>query len=66
LSVADAAPEVPAVDDLRKKLTTLADQMSDLTGSGLGKVTAQLRDRPLSVVLVALGVGLIGGYLLKR
>jgi ElaB/YqjD/DUF883 family membrane-anchored ribosome-binding protein len=67
LSVAHAAaPEVPTVDDLRKKLATLADQMNDLTGSGLGKVADQVRDRPLAVVLVALGIGLIGGYLLKR
>ena len=63
---ADTAPEVPTVDDVRKKLAMLGDEISDLTGSGLDKVAAQLRDRPLSVVLVALGVGLIGGYLLKR
>lgn len=44
----------------------LSDQINDLAGPGLGRVTAQVRDPPLSVVLVALGIGLIGGYLLKR
>ena len=66
MNIADAAPEVPTMDDLRKKLETLGDEINNLTASGVGKVTAQLRDRPLSVVLVALGIGLIGGYLLKR
>jgi len=59
-AAAQSVANVPTVDDLRKKLATLGDQINDLTGSGLGKVVAQVRDRPLSVVLVALGIGLIG------
>jgi hypothetical protein len=66
LSTANAALEVPTVDDLRKELKTLGDEFNKLTATGLGKVVAQVRDRPLSVVLFALGIGLIGGYLLKR
>ncbi len=66
MNIADAAPDVPTMNDLRKKLETLGEEINGLTASGLGKVTTQLRDRPLSVVLVALGVGLLGGYLLKR
>ena len=66
MSIVNAAPEVPTMDELRKKLETLGDEINNLTASGLGRVTAQVRDRPLSVVLVALGIGLIGGYLLKR
>jgi ElaB/YqjD/DUF883 family membrane-anchored ribosome-binding protein len=66
LSSADGNAEIPILDELRKKLAILSDQISDLSGSGLDKVTAQTRDRPVSVILVALGIGLIGGYLLKR
>jgi ElaB/YqjD/DUF883 family membrane-anchored ribosome-binding protein len=66
LSTADAVPELPNVDDLRKQLVALKDQINDLTGAGLGKAAAQIRDRPLPAVLAVLAIGLIGGYLLKR
>jgi ElaB/YqjD/DUF883 family membrane-anchored ribosome-binding protein len=66
LSVAGVVREVPSIDDLRKQLTALSDQRSELSGSGLSKATAHIRDRPVAVVLAALGIGLIGGYLLKR
>lgn len=66
MSIADSATEIPTTDDLRKKLSALAEQLNDLTGPGLGKAAAQLRDRPVAVALAALGIGLIGGYLLKR
>jgi ElaB/YqjD/DUF883 family membrane-anchored ribosome-binding protein len=66
LSFADGTPEIPTLDELRKKLAVLSDQVRDLSGSGLDKTLAQMRGRPLSAVLVALGIGLIGGCLLKR
>jgi hypothetical protein len=66
LRIADTAPEVPTGDDIRKKLSALGDELNHLTGDGLGRVVGQVRDRPLSVILVALGIGLIVGYLLKR
>jgi ElaB/YqjD/DUF883 family membrane-anchored ribosome-binding protein len=58
--------EVPTVDDLRKKLAMRSEQVNDLTGLGLGKAITQVRDRPLSAVLIALVIGLIGGYLVRR
>ena len=66
MSTADAVPELPNVDDLRKQLVALKDQINDLTGAELGKAAAQIRDRPLPAVLAVLAIGLIGGYLLKR
>jgi hypothetical protein len=66
LNFADGAPEIPTVDELRKKLAMLSDQISDVSDSGLEKAAAQVRDRPLFVVLAVLFIGLIGGYLLKR
>jgi ElaB/YqjD/DUF883 family membrane-anchored ribosome-binding protein len=64
LSIANGAPEIPTLEDLRDKLAMLSDQISGLSGSALDKATAQARDRPLWAVLVALGIGLIVGYLL--
>ena len=58
--------EVPTVDDIRKKLALLSEQINDLTGPGLSKAITQVRDRPLSAVLIALVIGLIGGYLVRR
>lgn len=66
MTIADNTAEIPTADDLRKKLAALAGEIDALTRPGLGKAAAQLRDRPLAVALAALGIGLIGGYLLKR
>jgi ElaB/YqjD/DUF883 family membrane-anchored ribosome-binding protein len=65
LSIPDEAQAGQTLEDLRKQLAALNEQINDLAGSGLGKATAQIRGRPLEAVLIALGIGLIGGYLLK-
>ena len=56
----------PTIEDLRKQLRELSDQINHLSGFGLDKATDQIRARPLEAVLIVLGVGLIGGYLMKR
>ena len=57
--------EVPTVDDIRRNCAAQrADH--DLSSSGLSKAITQVRDRPLSAVLIALVIGLIGGYLVRR
>lgn len=66
MSTADAASEIPLLDSVQKKVVALGGQINDLTGPQLSKVSAQVRDRPLAMVLLALGIGAIGGYLLKR
>ncbi len=65
MSNADDAPEGPTLDDLRARLAALSAELCELSGSGLGKVTAQMRDRPLAAIRIALGVGVLGGYLLN-
>ena len=66
MNIGEAGTEIPTLDDLRKKLAALNNEIGNLTGSQFNRVTAQMRDRPLSVILAVLGMGLIGGYLLKR
>lgn len=62
----DEMAELPTAGDLRRQLTRLADEITNLSAPGLGKVTAKIRDQPVALALVALGIGVIGGYLLKR
>ena len=66
MSITDTAREVPILDGAQRKLAAAAGQMADLAGPELGKVSAQVRARPLATLLVALGLGAIAGYLLKR
>lgn len=66
MSIADSSPEIPLLDSAQKKLAALGDQINDLAAPQLGKVSARVRGQPLTMLLVALGLGVIGGYLLKR
>jgi ElaB/YqjD/DUF883 family membrane-anchored ribosome-binding protein len=66
MSNVDDNAQIPTLAELRKQVGAVRDQINELTGPSLGKVAAQVRDRPFSLALAALGIGLIGGYLLKR
>jgi hypothetical protein len=65
LNIAGTTEKIPTVAEMRKQLRQLADQVDHAAGQGLGKAFTQARERPISLALVALGVGLLGGYLLK-
>jgi hypothetical protein len=65
LNIAGATEKIPSVAEMRKQLRQLADQIDHVAGQSVGTVLAQARERPISLALVALGIGLLGGYLLK-
>ena len=65
LNIAGTTEKIPTVAEMRKQLRQLANQVDHAAGQGLGKAFTQARERPISLAVVALGVGLLGGYLLK-
>jgi hypothetical protein len=65
LNIAGTTEKIPTVAEMRKQLRQFANQVDHAAGQGLGKAFTRARERPISLALVALGVGLLGGYLLK-
>jgi hypothetical protein len=55
----------PTLESLKHEIAVLEKQVRTMRRAAVGSVTQQLEKRPLTIALIALGVGLIGGLLLR-
>jgi ElaB/YqjD/DUF883 family membrane-anchored ribosome-binding protein len=62
--MADSSGDIrPKLDDVRRDLTSLRDDLDKLRAAGLNVAAGQVRDEPVKSLLVAFGVGLLLGVL---
>lgn len=52
--------------ELNKQVNTLRQQLGDLQAAGINQIGGQVQSHPLASLLLAFGLGIVGGQLLRR
>jgi hypothetical protein len=64
--LADETAQTPTLEDLRKQIDELKGLVNELAQAGMSKVTDTIRERPVTLALAGIGVGLVAWLLVKR
>ena len=54
------------VTELNKQVDSLRQRLGDLQATGINRIGGQVQSHPVASLLLAFGLGIVGGQLLRR
>lgn len=54
------------IAELNRQVASMRQQMIELQGTGMARMSGRVQSHPIASLLVAFGIGVVGGQLLRR